>query len=97
MDHGPNIQGEDFGSEYKTKIGLILFAVYSILYAGFVAINTFAPQSMEMIVLFGINLAVSYGFGLIVAAIALGLVYNWLCTKKEDELRTAKYGKEASK
>lgn len=93
MDHGPNIQTEDFGSEYKTKVGLILFAVYGLFYLGFVLINTFAPRSMAMPVFLGINLAVTFGMGLIVLAIILGLVYNRLCTKKEDQLRAEKAAK----
>lgn len=88
MDHGPNIQTEkDYGSEYKTRIGLILFAVYGLLYGGFMAINAFAPRWMETPVFFGVNLAVTYGLGLIVAAIVLGLVYNALCTRREALLR----------
>ncbi len=93
MNHGPNIQTEDFGSEYKTKIGLILFGVYSLFYLGFVLINTFAPRSMETPVFLGINLAVTYGMGLIVLAIVLGLVYNHLSTQKEDALRAEKVAK----
>ena len=34
----------------------------------------------------GLNLAVVYGFGLIVLAMILALIYNWLCTRKEKEL-----------
>lgn len=88
MDHGPAVQHEeDHASGYKTKIGLILFAVYGIIYAGFIAINTLAPRLMEKKVIFGLNLAVTYGFGLIVLAIVMGLVYNWLSTKKENQLK----------
>jgi len=32
-----------------------------------------------------LNLAVSYGFGLILLAIIMGLAYNAVCTKKEKE------------
>lgn len=94
MEHGPNIQTEDFGSEYKTRVGLILFAIYALLYVGFVLINTFAPRIMETPFLFGINLAITYGVSLIVTAILLGLIYNHLCTKKEDQLRKEKYATE---
>jgi uncharacterized membrane protein (DUF485 family) len=41
---------------------------------------------MALIVFGGLNLAIVYGFGLIVLAIIMGLIYNHLCTKKEDEL-----------
>jgi uncharacterized membrane protein (DUF485 family) len=97
MEHGPNIKTEDFGSEYKTRIGLRLFFLYASFYLGFVGINTFAPRIMEVPVFFGINLAVSFGLLLIIAAFILGMIYNHLCTKEEDRLRLKKYGKEAAK
>ncbi len=88
MEHGPAVEvNEDpAASEYKTKIGLRFFAVYGVIFAGFVLINTFAPQLMKVKVILGLNLAVTYGFVLILAAIIMGLIYNALCTKKEDEL-----------
>lgn len=61
------------------RIGLILFAVYSLLYLTFMLLNAFVPQSMEVLVVAGLNLAVVYGLGLIVAAFAMALVYAWLC------------------
>jgi hypothetical protein len=38
---------------------------------------------MEVSVVWGINLAVVYGFGLIIAALALALVYDALCRSRE--------------
>jgi hypothetical protein len=35
---------------------------------------------MEITPLWGVNLAILYGFGLIAAALLLALVYSWLCT-----------------
>ena len=63
----------------NARYGLILFAVYSLLYGTFMALTAFAPQVMEIVVLGGLNLAVLYGLGLIVAAFLLALVYAWLC------------------
>ena len=87
MDHGPNITEEEHLdlSAYKSRIGLILSAVYSAFYVGFILINTFVPRVMSVKIVFGLNLAVLYGFGLIVTAIVLGLVYNNICSKKEAE------------
>ena len=48
------------------------------LYLGFVLINAFAPKRMEAIVFAGLNLAIVYGFGLILAAIFLALIYGIL-------------------
>jgi uncharacterized membrane protein (DUF485 family) len=66
-------------STRNTRIGLSLFAVYLLLYAGFVFLAAFSPDVMELTPLAGVNLAIWYGFGLIIAAIALALVYGWAC------------------
>lgn len=61
-----------------SRLGLVLFAVYLLLYGGFMLLNAFAPNLMEATPLWGVNLAVLYGFGLIIAAIVLAVVYGWL-------------------
>lgn len=89
MQHGPaNEVGEDNASEKKARLGLILFIVYGLVYAGFVAINTFSPKTMSESVAFDVNLAVVFGFGLIILAIVMGLVYNAICTRYEKQLNT---------
>ena len=88
--HGPAAKlGKDNASEWKSKLGVKLFWVYGLIYAGFVGINTLKPEMMKNNALFGMNLAVVYGMGLIVLAIIMGVVYNHFCTKKEDELNKA--------
>jgi uncharacterized membrane protein (DUF485 family) len=72
-------------SRIKTRIGVRLVLLYGSLYLGFILINTISPGLMELDVLFGLNLAVSYGFGLIILAVVLGLVYNVVCTRKENQ------------
>lgn len=64
---------------YNARLGLILFAIYSLLYLGFVLINAFNADLMEQVVLSGLNLAIVYGFGLIVAALVMALLYGALC------------------
>lgn len=70
----------------SNRIGLGLFAVYLLLYGGFVLLNAFAPEMMEITLLADVNLAILYGFALILAAFALALVYGFLCrtTGKEQ-------------
>lgn len=68
----------------NARIGLVLFAIYLLLYGGFVLLNTFAPQTMEATPFAGINLAILYGFGLIVAALVMALLYGVLCTAEGD-------------
>lgn len=53
--------------------------MYLLLYGGFVLLAAFWPEIMERTPLAGVNLAIWYGFGLIVAAIVLALVYGWVC------------------
>ena len=85
--HGPAVKlGKDNASEWKSKLGIKLFAVYGLIYIGFVTIITVKPDLMSTKIVLGLNLAVVYGMGLIVLAIIMGLIYNFFCTKKEDEL-----------
>lgn len=87
MLHGEAVKLEkDEAAALKTKIGLILFGVYSLVYAGFVVINTLTPKTMGLQIFLGLNLAAVYGFGLIILAIVMGLLYNHYCTHLEDKL-----------
>jgi uncharacterized membrane protein (DUF485 family) len=71
-----------------SRIGLILFGLYVILYAGFVFMNAFAPNTMEWMPLPGINLAIVYGFLLIFVAVVMALIYGAFCKSSEDEETT---------
>lgn len=62
------------------RIGLVMFVVYLMCYGGFVGLNAFAPAMMELAPAGGINLAILYGMGLILAAFVLALLYGWLCS-----------------
>nr|WP_319393254.1 DUF485 domain-containing protein [uncultured Desulfobacter sp.] len=87
MSHGPATDwGEDKAIGFKTKLGLWLFLVYVLVYVGFIWINVASPKTMATIVFAGQNLAVVYGFGLIILAFVMGIIYDILCTNKEDEL-----------
>lgn len=87
MLHEPAKQsGDDLASSYKSRLGVRMFLVYAVVYAGFVLINVLWPTTMSTIVFAGLNLAVVYGFGLIVLAMILALIYNWLCSRKEKHL-----------
>ena len=87
MHHGPAVElGVDHAAKKKSRLGVILFFVYLIVYAGFVAIGVADYTLMGEIVLGNQNLAVVYGFGLIIFAILLGILYNWQCTKFENKM-----------
>ena len=65
----------------NARYGLVLFAVYLALYAGFMALNVLDPVAMAQPAWLGMNLAIVYGFVLIIAALALALVYMVLCAR----------------
>ena len=86
MLHEPAAQaGTDHAAEYKKSLGVKIFIVYALIYAGFVAINVVDPVMMEAEIVFGLNLAIVYGFGLIIVALILALIYNVMCNAKEAE------------
>ena len=59
----------------NAKNGLILFAVYVLLYVGFMLLNAFAHDRMQQPVLAWVNLAIVYGMGLIIAALLLASIH----------------------
>jgi uncharacterized membrane protein (DUF485 family) len=63
----------------NARIGFRLFLIYLLLYGGFVLVNAFAPEKMEATPIAGVNIAILYGFGLIVAAFVMALIYGWIC------------------
>ena len=71
--------------ERNARIGRVLFTSYLLFYGGFVLLNAFSPQTMEITPVAGINLAILYGFFLIVSAFVLALLYGWLCGPTESD------------
>ncbi len=65
------------------RIGFILFGIYVLLYGGFVFLCAFAPETMEQTPITGVNLAILYGFALIIAAFVMALLYGVLRGKAE--------------
>ena len=68
-------------SAANARAGLILFFIYLAFYAGFMALAAFAPQSMGRPVLGGVNLAITYGMGLILGAFLIAALYMALCAR----------------
>lgn len=66
------------------RIGFTLFGIYLLLYGGFVFLSAFAPETMERTPITGVNLAILYGFGLIIAAFVMALLYGVLCGKNDS-------------
>ncbi len=88
MGHGPAVKlGKDNAASYKTKLGVKMFIAYTLVYATFVILNTTNPKVMES-TLFGQTAAVSWGFGLIILALVMAVIYNRLCTKAEEQMNS---------
>ncbi len=75
--------GVDEAAAYKRRLGLKMLAFYTALYVIFIIINVGWPKAMGTEVVAGLNLAIIYGFALIVIAFLLAIVYNYLCTRHE--------------
>lgn len=85
--HGPAIKLDaDNAAVKKSKLGVILFYAYTLVYIGFVLIGLVNPELLSLHVLGEQNLSIIYGFGLIVLAIVMGFIYNALCTRMEDNM-----------
>jgi uncharacterized membrane protein (DUF485 family) len=64
---------ELISSQSRTGIGL--FLLYFIFYAVFMGIAAFQPNMMAQETMLGPNLAIVYGFGLIIGAVVVALLY----------------------
>ncbi len=72
----PGHDAQATARQQNMRLGMGLFALYLVLYSGFVFTSAFFPNSMEWRPFSGLNLALLWGFGLIVIAILLALVYG---------------------
>ncbi|MBM3138016.1 MAG: DUF485 domain-containing protein [Chloroflexi bacterium] len=78
----------------KINIGVRMTILYSILYGGFVVLNVFRPALMGSRGLFGLNLAITYGLGLIVMAILFAVIYNSFFRPQRNGLTATKSQKK---
>lgn len=78
--------GIDNAASYKAKLGVKMFIAYTIIYVGFVLIGLTKPEWMGVEILAGQNIAIIYGFGLIILAIIMGFIYNFFCTRMENKM-----------
>jgi uncharacterized membrane protein (DUF485 family) len=80
MLHEPAAQsGHDPAAPSKARVGLWMFLIYFVFYAGFVAINLWKPKWMASEAFLGMNLATVYGFALILGAFVQAMIYNAIC------------------
>ena len=64
--------------EHNRRLGLWLFAIYAIVYALFVVVAAVRVDLLDATIA-GLNLAIWGGFGLIVLAVILALIYVPMC------------------
>ena len=81
--HEPSTQWKkDNSASIKELVGKWLFFLYALVYAGFIVINIISPHFMG-IDIGSMNMAIVYGYGLILFAIFLAFAYNHICTRAE--------------
>jgi uncharacterized membrane protein (DUF485 family) len=88
LDHGaahPAEEEHQHTIDRNARVGMRLFLVYLALYTSYVLTTAFRPDVMELEPIAGVNLAILSGFGLIVAAMLLALVYTWICRRGGSE------------
>ncbi|MBM3404248.1 MAG: DUF485 domain-containing protein [Bacteroidetes bacterium] len=87
MLHEPAVEIKtDKAAAKKAKLGVKMFIAYTLVYAGFVFIGLSKPEWMGLELIGKQNIAIIYGFGLIVLAIVMGFIYNYFCTKMENKM-----------
>ena len=91
MLHDVHLPAEprDLAAErWNARLGLALFAAYASFYAGFVGLAACWPKVMAT-ELAGLNLAIWWGFGLILGAFVLALLYAACCRNPAPTGRNA--------
>jgi len=66
----------DSSERRKSNIGVMMTVLYALVYGGFVFLSVFYPASLGLRTFFGMNLAITYGLGLIVIAVIFAMIYN---------------------
>ncbi|GAB1477324.1 hypothetical protein MASR2M70_21620 [Bacillota bacterium] len=82
--HGSSTEWKkDNSSSIKELLGKWLFIMYAMVYAGFIVINVASPSFMGIEV-GSFNVAIVYGFLLILFAMLLAFAYNHVSSHVEE-------------
>jgi uncharacterized membrane protein (DUF485 family) len=68
-------QDVEHSERHNRGIGILLFALYLVVYVGFVGLFAWDYKAGAKVVFGGLNVAIVYGMGLIVGAFVLAVVY----------------------
>ncbi len=71
--------------------GMLLFAIFVGIYGAFVGVNALRPEWMEKEIFPGINLAVAWGMGIILATFVIAAVYTWMRRTKSKPTKGANH------
>lgn len=84
MSHGPATEWKENKTldKKKARLGVVMFVIYTVVYAGFILINVMDNKVMRVTV-GDLNVAIVYGFVLIILALVLAVVYNHICSNSE--------------
>lgn len=72
------------------QFGLKLFLAYLAVYVGFIALSTLYHETLSSPAMFGMNLAVVYGFGLILLAFVLAMIYLFSASRDVPSVDSAR-------
>lgn len=87
MHHSvPSTTEADNASSKKARLGILFFFIYLFFYAGFVVIGVVNYELLAENTIGGLNLATLYGIALIVFAVLMGILYNYICSRYEDKM-----------
>lgn len=84
-EHEPSHEEHPHLVSRNARYGLVLFAIYVALYAGFIYLATFQPEVLAATAPGGANWAIAYGLGLIFAAFVLAGIYMVLCARPSGD------------
>jgi len=87
-DHGPSghVETETQAMTARNaRVARVLFVIYLAAYVGYMILVAFVPAALRKVTPPGVNIAISYGFALIIGALVLALLYAWLCRAGQAE------------
>lgn len=84
MEHGaPEKWKTEKSESFKTRLGIIMFAIFAPIYLSFILFSVMKPSFMATD-LGQLNVSIVFGFGIIIFAVLLAVVYNFICSRKRE-------------
>lgn len=81
-----SVETEDSATiDRRTRIGLVLLAIYGAAYAVFIGLCAFASKALASWSPWGVPVSIWYGMGLMLGAMLMALLYGRLCRKQPGQ------------